>query len=256
MTEHFCPKIDFSTRYPNYKPLALTMADERILNLLDKDIHTYKHLLNHIENKACVSRLANPNILVVGSGSGGLPIYLREHLPNANITSLDISFESLKRIRLKSESKVSRNLVCADAENIPLENESYDVVVAHGVFRYIKNKNRAAKEINRVLRSDGMAFLSEGKDIATMGDSFSKLSFLLVPKHIYPEPFLIENVQMPRLTLFYALWENRETDDDIANQLMAIKATNPEVKDEEILFNMAGTSISQIYGISWTKNKI
>jgi ubiquinone/menaquinone biosynthesis C-methylase UbiE len=45
--------------------------------------------------------------------------------------------------------------VCADMENIPLPDEIIDVVISNGAFCLAPNKDKAFKEIFRVLKPGG-----------------------------------------------------------------------------------------------------
>lgn len=61
----------------------------------------------------------------------------------------------------KFKRKRSRfNFKIVNAESIPFEEESFDVVIANHMLYHVPNINKALKEINRVLKSEGILFAS------------------------------------------------------------------------------------------------
>jgi ubiquinone/menaquinone biosynthesis C-methylase UbiE len=65
----------------------------------------------------------------------------------------DTSIETTRR-RLEVEG-MSSDLRVADAENLPFENASFDLVYSWGVIHHTPDTARSAREILRVLRSGG-----------------------------------------------------------------------------------------------------
>ena len=106
----------------------------------------------------------NPDqILDVATGTADLAIALTKARPK-KITGIDISAGMLavgqKKIEARSLDKVI-TLTQADSENLPFEDESFDVVtVAFGV-RNFENLEKGLAEIQRVLRKDGKLLVLE-----------------------------------------------------------------------------------------------
>jgi ubiquinone/menaquinone biosynthesis C-methylase UbiE len=89
-------------------------------------------------------------VLDVGAGTGRLALRLAQH--GAFVTALDLSGEMLKVLAHKSPHI---ELVIGDAENLPFESASFDVVVATFLLVHLKNPARFFDEAYRVLRDGG-----------------------------------------------------------------------------------------------------
>lgn len=102
-------------------------------------------------------------ILDVATGTADLAIALTKANPK-EITGIDISAGMLsvgqKKIEARKLDKII-TLTQADSENLPFEDESFDVVtVAFGV-RNFENLEKGLSEIQRVLRKDGKLLVLE-----------------------------------------------------------------------------------------------
>lgn len=91
------------------------------------------------------SRGKAPSVLVVGSGTEGLGIDALASIPGATLCEFDVFLTD------------SRMLV-ADLLDLPFESGSFDAVVAQGVLEHVIDPQRAADEIHRVLRPEGLVF--------------------------------------------------------------------------------------------------
>lgn len=98
-------------------------------------------------------------ILDIGVGSGLTALPFREAYPQAHITGIDSSEAMLDMCRAK---QVVDTLIKADVSQAPLpvEAETYDVVIAAGLLEYIKAPDVFITEIARVLQPGGLAAIS------------------------------------------------------------------------------------------------
>ena len=140
---------------------------EQVAEMFDNISHRYD-FLNHFLSlnidkgwrRKVVKTVTEQNpdqILDVATGTADLAIALTKARPK-KITGIDISAGMLavgqKKIEARSLDKVI-TLTQADSENLPFEDESFDVVtVAFGVRNF-------EKEIQRVLRKDGKLLVLE-----------------------------------------------------------------------------------------------
>jgi Methylase involved in ubiquinone/menaquinone biosynthesis len=102
------------------------------------------------------------NVLELGCGNASLWLRNVDRIPkNCKITLTDISEGMLEDAR-KNLGDYSKNFNFnhADAQNIPYEDNSFDVVIADHIFYHISDKQKALSEIRRVLKSNGYLFLS------------------------------------------------------------------------------------------------
>lgn len=103
-------------------------------------------------------------ILDVATGTGDLAIALAKKMPDAKITGFDLSAGMLAEGRKKiSEKKWDHRIemIQGDAENMPFEDNSFDVVtVAFGV-RNFETLQKGLDEIYRVLKPGGTFIILE-----------------------------------------------------------------------------------------------
>lgn len=91
-------------------------------------------------------------ILEIGCGAGHLITALREDCSARDITGLDISAGMLKL----AASRGCSSLVEGSASDLPFAEGSFDTVIAAvWVFRYLPDRERALREVRRVLRAGG-----------------------------------------------------------------------------------------------------
>jgi len=89
-------------------------------------------------------------ILDVGAGTGRLSLML-SHV-GAEVTALDISAKMLAILKRKNHSIKT---VVADAESLPFENETFDLVTAAFFIVHLSNPKRFFEEAYRVLKPSG-----------------------------------------------------------------------------------------------------
>ena len=94
-------------------------------------------------------------ILDVATGSGDLALAVAGTCPEAEITGVDFCRELLD----KAQKKGLRNLVVADALNLPFEQDVFDAVTIAFGLRNMDDWDAAVREMNRVLRPGGSLFI-------------------------------------------------------------------------------------------------
>lgn len=114
----------------------------------------------HCLREATVS--AGTKVLDIASGTGDLAIEFAKRAGAGNVTATDINHEMLrigeKRLR---EAGFPSAVVEADAESLPFENNSFDVVTVSFGIRNMTHKSRALAEMHRVLRPGGKLLVLE-----------------------------------------------------------------------------------------------
>lgn len=97
-------------------------------------------------------------LLELGCGNGKLWQENRIDIRNREIFLSDISEGMVEEVRNKLGSDF--NCIVADAEKIPFKDEYFDSIIANHVLFYLNDLNLGLKEIDRVLKSDGILYCS------------------------------------------------------------------------------------------------
>ena len=81
-------------------------------------------------------------------------------LEDARITCLDCSEDMLVQARARLDGACNVSFVCGDVGDIPLEDGSCDIVLSMNGFHAFPDKERAFREVDRVLKDGGMLLAS------------------------------------------------------------------------------------------------
>jgi len=98
-------------------------------------------------------------VLEIGCGSGRIVRHFMEKgIPPENITGIDVSEEILEEARQRTKPPV--NYLKSDAQNMPFESESFNLVTANMVLHMLDDHQilNTMREINRVLEPKGTFF--------------------------------------------------------------------------------------------------
>jgi ubiquinone/menaquinone biosynthesis C-methylase UbiE len=112
--------------------------------------------------KYLASRIhAGAEVLSVGSGPG---VILREVCAlNASIraTGLDISDQRVQEAKHKNRENAQANFVRGDAQAMDFASNSFDLVYSRMLMEYLKEKERAVREMARVCKRGGTVLLQD-----------------------------------------------------------------------------------------------
>jgi ubiquinone/menaquinone biosynthesis C-methylase UbiE len=101
--------------------------------------------------------------LEIGSGTGYFSLNLLQLGVIERLTATDISPGMLNRLATTADSLgLEVETVATEAEALPFEDESFDIVFGHAVLHHIPDLDRAFAEFKRILRPGGViAFCGE-----------------------------------------------------------------------------------------------
>lgn len=102
-------------------------------------------------------------ILDLGTGTGFLAFPLAKTYPNTEVVGLDIVEKALEENRKRAEKESLNNLrfVGYDGEHFPFEDGTFDMAVTRYSPHHFPDINASFREIHRVLKKDGVLFLSD-----------------------------------------------------------------------------------------------
>ena len=125
------------------------------------------------------------NILDLGCGSGRHLVYLAKH--GFNVYGFDISEHGIRIAKdwLKEE-KLNANLKIGSIyKKFPYRDNSFDAVICIQTIHHsrLKNIQKAIKEIERVLKPNGLLFVTVPK---SKGKTYSKKNKLIEPRTYLP----------------------------------------------------------------------
>jgi SAM-dependent methyltransferase len=107
---------------------------------------------------------AGSNVLEAGCGVGAQTIFLAKNSPDAQITSIDISEDSLQYAKSFIEKEGIKNVGFqhADIMDLPFEKESFDHIFICFVLEHLKDPVKALKELKKYLKTGGTITVIEG----------------------------------------------------------------------------------------------
>lgn len=103
-------------------------------------------------------------VLDVGTGTGSVAIGFAEGIPGVEVVGLDLSDVVLELARgnaRESEVPESISFEEGDAEGMPFEDDTFDLVISSDTLHLLKHPIEAFNEIHRVLKPQGRFLISD-----------------------------------------------------------------------------------------------
>jgi ubiquinone/menaquinone biosynthesis C-methylase UbiE len=100
--------------------------------------------------------------LDVGCGLGGVPVAFAETMRSALIVGLDLNKDYLNVAKRLAKEKLVENVnfVRGDAHSLCFRDQSFDAAVSTHTLEHVKDPFRCLEEIERVLKDQGMIYMS------------------------------------------------------------------------------------------------
>lgn len=112
--------------------------------------------LNRAINKHSV--LIRGKVLdIAGEKENSLEFGVRGYLSAWNRDKIRNNYVSWEYLNINERYKPD---ILGDAENIPCEDEKYDCAICFELLEHVKNPDKVLKEISRILKTNGLFFLS------------------------------------------------------------------------------------------------
>lgn len=99
-------------------------------------------------------------ILELGCGEGWASRLMAQMAgEDSRVVAMDIADEMVRCAKNKSVGMGNMSFVCGAAEYIPFQDSFFDVVLSIEAFYYIKNQDKALRELYRVMAPNGRLYL-------------------------------------------------------------------------------------------------
>lgn len=107
-----------------------------------------------------IGPVAGKRVLDVGCGDGELSVRLAQL--GAEVTGVDTDLDMLASARRRAvQAGQAIELIEGDVRQLPLSNQTFDIVVAVTVLCFVSDPERVISEITRVLKADGRLIIGE-----------------------------------------------------------------------------------------------
>lgn len=138
----------FTRVAPNYDKLnnVISLGTQKIWR---------KKLLTGLEFKP------GTKALDVCCGTGDLAIAMANRLPQGRVTGVDFNAAMLEIAKKKTKTIPNLTLINGDAMDLPLEDETFDIVTIGFGLRNVPDADKALSEIYRVLKPGGQLGILE-----------------------------------------------------------------------------------------------
>lgn len=142
----------------NFKELSRNTFDRQAETYdIDKNGKHARSIYSYIIDK--LSDMQFSDVLDVGCGTGEILSIIKTLYPAVSLFGIDISKEMLKQAEEKGLN--NSRLFLGDAENLPFENERFDLLICTDSFHHYPNPQRAIDEFYRVLKAGGILLLAD-----------------------------------------------------------------------------------------------
>ena len=142
----------------------MRVAFEKAATSYDAAAVLQKEIANRLVERMDYMSMKPARILDAGAGTGFISQLLATRYPKAQITALDLAVNMLKQAKgkrsLKQRWNKKINYINAEVENIPLEDNSVDLVISGLTIQWCQDLPKVFKEFRRILAPNGLLLFS------------------------------------------------------------------------------------------------
>ena len=128
--------------------MHMSRLEKVLVNRESKGRENYARLLRHLDK---FDLPATPRVLELGCGTGTVAAQFAEDNPAAHVLATDADPAQIFAARHRYAGLRNLHFREADAEQLPFDSASFDLVVAQNVFHHLPRWPAAAAEVARVL---------------------------------------------------------------------------------------------------------
>ena len=182
-------------------------------------------------------------VLDVATGTGDVAFKLAPR--TKQVTGIDIASNMIDLANNKKDKKRAANtdFLVGDAENLPFEDNTFDVITISYGYRNISDQPKALKEFNRILKDKGRLFILEFSEPTNrlIGPLYKLYSYKVMPfvasifTKKYAYDYLPESIDMfpTRTEIKKTLEDNRFSDVGIVDMTFGISSIFSAQKNEK-----------------------
>lgn len=119
-----------------------------------------QEIANRLLERLDYIKIAPKIILDLGAGTGFNSYKLEQRYKKAKIISLDIAEQMLQKGKKITRWFDRKRYVCADAEKLPLQDHSVDLIFSSLMLHWCNDPQSAIAEMHRVLKPEGLLLFS------------------------------------------------------------------------------------------------
>ena len=146
----------------NYGYALISETGHSIVLTEEEETERFSYQLYHLMATGFKksANLQGISIVEVGSGRGGGLAYVVRNLKPLSAIGIDYSTQQVEFCK-KTYKYPNINYIWGDAEDLPIKNESIDMVLNIESSHCYGNFRKFIKEINRILKADGVFMITD-----------------------------------------------------------------------------------------------
>ena len=227
---------------------------KKLVTRLFNDIARRYDFLNHFFSfgidyywRSRLVKLIRPQknhiVLDVATGTGDVAFKLAPK--TEKVTGIDIASNMIDLANKKKDKKKLLNVdfLVGDAENLPFEDSTFDVITISYGYRNISDQPKALKEFNRILKKEGRLFILEFSEPKNriIGPLYKFYSYKVMPfvasmfTKKYAYDYLPESIDMfpSRQEIKKTLEDNNFSNVDVTDMTFGISSIFSGQKNEK-----------------------
>ena len=132
------------------------LSFDRAAHRYDQSAKLQQQVAKHLIDLVHLNKASSSTTLDIGCGTGQVTEAMCRLYPQGEVVALDFSERMLEQTKNRlHQHGLSANLVCADAEQLPFEAGSFDLIVSSLMLQWSNDLANTLKICRSTLRDDG-----------------------------------------------------------------------------------------------------
>ncbi len=138
---------------------------ERAADTYDASAFLQREIGNRLTERLDLVRLQPQCVADLGCGTGEITQHLRQRYPQAQVVSVDLALNMVRKTLQKNASNAQAWGICADVNHLPLPDQCMDMLVSNLMLQWCNDLPATFREFVRVLNPQGLLmFTTFGPD--------------------------------------------------------------------------------------------